>query len=362
MKAPLHSFGTQTRNPDHLLHEEMTMNRRYTIAESNTNRQPRVWLTASRSSRGAVETTASTGTRHRRRVAQLVVLATLVLAGAVLGRQPPAHAAPRVTGLELVYDVSDSNSRSPKYAFAKCPFPKKVVGGGANALYAEPTPFPRLVLTRSVPYEFESVSAFRAAAVEGGGGFEDNWYLVAYAICADPLPGYHIVHSINDPSSEEVQTAEAKCPSGRHALGAGAEILAPDHPHGVGLQVVRASGNGDLTRAQAHEQPQGYRYDWQLVASAICADTPEGYQVRYGESEERESEPTKNAVAYCDEGTQVTGAGAAISNVEPGHVALYSFYPNAPGVASLAAAQAAEITPLQEPWDFIVAQAICVAK
>jgi hypothetical protein len=43
------------------------MNRRYTSAGANTNRQPSVWLTASRSRRGAVEATASTGTHHRRR-------------------------------------------------------------------------------------------------------------------------------------------------------------------------------------------------------------------------------------------------------------------------------------------------------
>lgn len=119
------------------------MNSIYAISESNTNRQPRVWLTASRSSRGAAETMESTGTRHRRRVAQLVVLATLVFAGSVLVGQPPAHAAaPRVTGLERVNGATPTNSLSPKYAFAECPYPKKVVGGGAYALHDDPTPFP----------------------------------------------------------------------------------------------------------------------------------------------------------------------------------------------------------------------------
>ncbi|MGH8480349.1 MAG: hypothetical protein ACREXK_12425 [Gammaproteobacteria bacterium] len=214
------------------------------------------------------------------------------------------------------------------------------------------------MLTRSAPYEFGSVSGFRAAAVEAS-PTDDNWWVVAWAICADPLPGYHIVHSKTAPSSADVQTAEARCPSGRRALGVGAEILAPANSHGVGLQVVRASGNGDLTRAQAHEQPQGYPYDWQLVASAICADTPEGYQVRYGESEEQASETTKYAQAYCY--GQITGAGAAVSNVAPGNVALYFVVPRRPSdERTNSAAAAAEITPTSEPWDFIVAQAICV--
>jgi hypothetical protein len=116
------------------------MHSRYTIAASNTHRQPSVWLTARRSSRGAVETMASTGTHHRRRVAQLVVLAALVVTGAVLVGQPLAHAAPRVTGLERVSDFSDSNSHSPQYAFAGCPNPEKVVGDGASAVYADPPP------------------------------------------------------------------------------------------------------------------------------------------------------------------------------------------------------------------------------
>ena len=61
MKAPLHSFGKPNPTPYHLLQEEMTMNRRYTIAGSNTKiPNSSVWPTASRSRRGAVETTAST--------------------------------------------------------------------------------------------------------------------------------------------------------------------------------------------------------------------------------------------------------------------------------------------------------------
>lgn len=175
--------------------------------------------------------------------------------------------------------------------------------------------------------------------------------VVAWVICADPLPGYHIVHNITAPSSADVQTAEARCPSGRRALASGAEILAPTTPHGVGLQVGRASGAGDLTRAQAHEQPQGYPYAWQLVASAICTDTPAGYQVRYSEPEERASEVTKRAVADCPEHTVLIGAGAAVSNVAPGNVALYSIRPNylilpySGDLASWVSAEAAETTP-----------------
>jgi hypothetical protein len=151
------------------------MNSIYTISESNTSRQPSVWLTASRSSRGAAETTESTDTRHRRRVAQLLVLAVLVVTDSVLVAQPLAYAAaPRVTGLQRVSGASYTNSQSPKYACAECPHPKKVVGGGAYALHNDPTPYPRLVLTRSAPYEFGSVSGFRAAAVEAGNGTDDN--------------------------------------------------------------------------------------------------------------------------------------------------------------------------------------------
>jgi hypothetical protein len=364
VKARLRSFGTKPEIPIIFFRRKFAMDSIYTISESATNQQPRVWLTASRSSRGAAETTESTGTRHRRRVPQLLVLAALVVTGSVLVGQPPAHAAaPRVTGLERVNGATPTNSLSPKYAFAECPHPKKAVGGGAYALYDDPTPYRRLVLTRSVPYEFGSVSGFRAAAVEAS-PTDDNWWVVAWAICADPLPGYHIVHSITAPSSAEVQTAEARCPSGRRALGSGAEILAPDHPHGVGLQVARASSNGDLTRSQAHEQPQGYDYDWQLVASAICGDTPSGYQVVYGESEEGASERRKYARAYCSGFRRLTGVGAAVSNVEPGDVALYWIVPTSLGGENRGEATAGAVwtSPLSGSWDSVVAQAICVAR
>ena len=59
-------------------------------------------------------------------------------------------------------------------------------------------------------------------------------------------------------------------------------------------------------------------------------------------------------------------AGAAVSNVAPGNVALYSIVPNylilSGDLFSSAIADAAETTATSQSWDFIVAQAICVAK
>jgi hypothetical protein len=64
--------------------------------------------------------------------------------------------------------------------------------------------------------------------------------------------------------------------------------------------------------------------------------------------------------SHYDGGTQVTVDGAAVSNVAPGNVALYSIVPSRPGgeYRNWASAEAAETTPTSEPWDFIVAQAI----
>jgi hypothetical protein len=155
------------------------------------------------------------------------------------------------------------------------------------------------------------------------------------------------------------QTIAAPCPSGMRALGAGARINNPGD-HEVGLQVARASGTGDIVRAQAHEDANGYDRSWSLTAFAVCATTPRGYEVRYGESDEIASEPTKPAEVSCSNGRRLIAAGAAITNTAPGHVSLQRSVPYSSPSYNSVSAMAVENTPFGDGWESIVAQAICV--
>jgi hypothetical protein len=286
---------------------------------------------------------------------------SLVLALATIG-SAIAASPPRVTGVESSLVFSASNSQAVKKAKAECPPGKQVVGGGGvisgDAAHV-PSPWLSVMLTQLEPYtrldpQYGLVYGYAARASETYSGTTGNWWVSASVVCADPVPGFHIVYSQSEASSSAVQTAIARCPSGQSALGTGARInhYLPQ-PQGLGLQVARASGIGDIGRAQAHEVPQGYPYEWQLMAFAICANTPAGYHTLYGDSVEHESQEFKNATAVCP--AQMLGAGAAVDNTAPGNVTL-----NAVGPLSSAYAAAVENTYTSASWGGVVAQAICV--
>lgn len=297
--------------------------------------------------------------------------ALAVVAGGLVAGQPAAaapaqvmpQAAPVITGLQRVLAFSLTDSNSPKSATAKCPLGKVVIGGGGRAFELTSTPTGRLTLTQLEPSEIiygpEGIrQGYRVRAAETGSGTFFNWRVVAYAMCADAgsVSNIDIKVAATDASSDPVQATAAVCPSGQRALGSGARIN-NQSGHQVGLQVARASGTGDITRAQAHEDADGFLGNWNLVAFAVCADRPPGYEVKYGESRDRLSETVKTASAYCSGGRRLLGSGAAITNVAPGNVSLQKVRPAS--TEGPTEAEARENVPTSQPWDFIVAQSVC---
>jgi hypothetical protein len=263
-----------------------------------------------------------------------------------------------VTGVVTTSDASDRDQQTIHRAEAACPPGKQVVGGGAKV-----SPTNELTrgvtLTRVEPVERVSRDhSLQGYAVEARTVQPVNpeWSVTAYAICADPIPGHDIRVGYSNGggfSSAEVQKAAASCPAGQRAVGSGAMI----HYGGgrVGLQVARPSGDGRLTRAQAHEVGS-YTGTWRMNAYAVCVDQPEGYDVQYGDSFADDSERTKSATRTCSSGQRLGTAGA-ITDVASGAVSLHSIYPYGNG----GRVWAFENTDTSEDWDFIVAQVICVA-
>jgi hypothetical protein len=102
----------------------------------------------------------------------------------------------------------------------------------------------------------------------------------AYAVCADAgaLPHWSIKRSRSVSSSSAVKAKAAVCPTNRTA---GARHWYQHQPPrgNVVLQVARPSRAGDIARAQAHEDVDGYSGDWSLAAYAICATPPSGYVI-----------------------------------------------------------------------------------
>jgi hypothetical protein len=297
-------------------------------------------------------------------------LAAALLAGAVgaaAGRQPadaaPAAVPPRVSGIVTVRQVASSNSLSPKDVTAECPAGKQVIGGGGVIIGSA-----GVTLTRLEPYTTGTIQAYRVSAFETGSGTSDDWHLWAYAVCADPVAGHHIVGHNSEWSSSSVQTSQADCPDGEKVLGTGARIT-PFHPddtyrRGIGLQIATASASGSQARAQAHEQPGGYAYDWRLRAFAICAPTPRYHLVRTAvvQGSDTFQQVTKACPTIIDRTlpvsisvkTRATNAGAAISSGTPGNVTLLGVFP-----LGDVRAYGVENTPISAEWS-IQAQAICV--
>ena len=100
-----------------------------------------------------------------------------------------------------------------------------------------------------------------------------------------------------------------------------------------------------------------------MRAFAICATPPSGHQVVTGMSEQTGSETFKFAQAGCPGHQQVLSAGAAITDVAPGHVSLQLVFPSTfDDQPHRFFATAAENTPTNDSWDFIIARGICVDR
>jgi hypothetical protein len=290
-----------------------------------------------------------------------LVGAVIVVAAALVTVQLAAAApASAVAGIQRVLSTDQViDSQATKSAHAYCPETKHVIGGGGWVAELGAAPTRRVTLTQLQPIRLlDGIrDGYVATGAETFPGITGDWYVVAYALCANKnaLSQWDIVPTQTFFSSESVQTAAAVCPAGTRVLGTGGKIVNPGGQ--VALQVARASASGDIARVQAHEDADGYSGDWSVVSYAVCVTPPPGYQVVYGQSGQIASEPEKDAFAVCPGSKVVHGAGGAITNVAPGNVSLRVVYPSYD--PKRVDVLAVENTPTNQNWDFIVAQAIC---
>lgn len=291
--------------------------------------------------------------------------ALTMLSGLPGGGQKPvvAQSAPVVEGLETVRSrVGDS--RDFKTAKAECPDGKKVVGGGGSAWGENPDGFERIKLTELRPsddIDGHGTDGYVASAAETFPGVDGTWSVTAVAVCAYPWTGmrWDLNTSTTLMSTGLVKQRSVGCDNANQSvIGTGALIVVPFDDQGeVGLQVARVDANGNSTRAQAHVDASGYGNPWSLMSFAICANAPRGYQVVTEASHEAASEQFKYASVACY-GKQMLSAGAAVTNIAPGHVSLFEVQPNSPWAWTTAV----ENTPTPQPWDVTIARAVCVDR
>jgi hypothetical protein len=120
--------------------------------------------------------------------------------------------AASVPGHVVVREESDSDSVTPKETAAVCPTGKRVIGTGAEVVFGN---FGAVGLTLS--RASGPLDIARAGAAEDIGGQPGNWYVTAYAVCANPVGA--TVHGAVVSGSNTIQ----ECPAGRlvHSVGGG---------------------------------------------------------------------------------------------------------------------------------------------
>jgi hypothetical protein len=287
-------------------------------------------------------------------------LTAVAVALALLGAVHAGSASAAVPGLQKVRAISAIDSASSKTATASCPAGKRVIGGGGGLVWDLQHHTRDVVLTGLVPvHPLSGPDSYAVTAHEDQGGTTEDWWVESFALCADPIAGQHTVVAGGTFGSAASQAPQASCNPGERVLGTGGWIQ--DTGGQVGIQVSRASTGGTFSYFQAHEDADGYAGNWGLLAYAVCAPAPAGYEIAQAASPTSLSEAEKVAVATCTPGKTTLGGGGATAFNAPGNVFLTRINLVGAGLSNRVDAVADENVSTAANWDFIVAQGICAS-
>lgn len=234
------------------------------------------------------------GKRNTLRPAASAGLLLALGAAALAALASPAAAA--VPGLQIVSEPSESNSQSFKSQTVSCPAGKQVIGTGAVITGGGRN----VILDDLVP----TSTTVRAGAREDQDGTPANWTVRAFAVCADPLPGYQIVSQTSLRNSDDGKSRSASCPGGTRVLGGGAELTG-----GLGQVVINRMLPGNTSvDATGFEDQDGQSGNWALRTFAVCAVAPAGLEVQTRTSE-LNSGSAKSQSVGCSAGREALSAG-----------------------------------------------------
>lgn len=210
-----------------------------------------------------------------RRWAALAATVSTVLGLQVAIQVVRATPAAAVPSLDLfVSPVVGPDSSPQKSARALCPAGEQVVGGGG---WADDGGARTVMLTELRPADGvpgATPDSYWVFAQEPSTGFDRNWSLTAYAMCAaaHPESNYRILRGAVAvaPAQTFAAATSTACPNGQQVVGTGAGIRNIAVTGRVGLQLSRPSGPLDISRATARETGSGYDGNWELHSWAIC--------------------------------------------------------------------------------------------
>jgi hypothetical protein len=173
-----------------------------------------------------------------------------------------AMCADRPSGWSLSSYKASTHSDDYHTARANCPTGDVPLGVGVEHM----VPHGQAVVTDINP----DLTGVHVAAYEHEDGYDDDWWIRAYAICADPPTGWELISSSNQtsyPSTSEY----SPCSADKTAISAGADL------NGAYGEVVLKSlrtvvYQGQYGAAMASEDETGAPDTWEFTADAICVE------------------------------------------------------------------------------------------
>jgi hypothetical protein len=151
--------------------------------------------------------------RTRGYTKQSWISALAVIFAVAAATLPPASPAlASIPGWEVVSQRSAIDSIS-KTVSASCRPGKVAIGGGYRIVDGDGE-----VDARSL---FIGKSFVVADGFEDPTGYSKDWYIIAYAVCSDPLPGLEKVQAFAPVSSASTRGVRVACPPGKRVVGTG---------------------------------------------------------------------------------------------------------------------------------------------
>jgi hypothetical protein len=226
--------------------------------------------------------------------------ATAALVAMPLTASPAAAAVP---GLQTVEQETVVDQAASKLAKATCPAGTVLLSGTAQIN----GPSAAYLLQQVVPLGDNAVQVVASRRLGGSTG---AWSLAARATCSRPLPGLVTVQSRSEVDSAGTKFAQAPCPAGKQALGAGALISGA--PTGtVGIAETAPLGEASIAAA-AEVRENSTTSRWSVTTFTRCADPLPGLKTVFTAAP-RQSGRNSQVVAQCPAGTKVLGGGVLAS-------------------------------------------------
>lgn len=274
------------------------------------------------------------------------LFAAFLLAGCIDTEDDVAEVAQAsLGGYQIVAEPSGVHSTWWRSPTAYCPAGSVLYGVGADH-------------TNNHHILFRGVSPLTNGAAEAGAqedysGTTANWQQTAYGVCGPRLSGQVYAQQASASNSNAVRTVSVGCPPGLVVIGAGAKLRGGEGR----VKVDNIRPTETTVTVDASEDGVGSTNNWDVVAHAICAYRPEGYELVEATVYRGWATATP-ATAACGQNKKVLSASGGIVSSTRANLRVWRMMPTLNGRAATVIASTAGGT----QYGDVKAYAICATE